>query len=162
MTKALSGSRLGGAVSMCVEEGGAGGALFVEYVALRTAGVDEQAKGEGKVGVEVEVADGLGVVVDLEDEVVLGEGLDEGAFFVADDYGQVDEAGVDGEGGGGWSWCLFGLGRRGLQNWRLLGVHQGGGKQQERGEQEGPQGGWDCRASGVGVAHITIRRGWLG
>ena len=67
------------------------------------AGVDEQAEGEGKIGVDVEVADGLRVVVDLEGEVVLGEGLDEGAFFVADDDGEVDEAGVDGEGGGGWA-----------------------------------------------------------
>ena len=32
----LVGSRLGGAVSICVEEGAAGGALFVEDVALRT------------------------------------------------------------------------------------------------------------------------------
>ncbi len=84
-----------------VEEGAAGGALFVDDVALGEAGVDEQAEDEGEVGVLVEVADGLGFAVDLEDEVVLGEVLDEGAFFVADDDGEIDEAGVNGDGGSG-------------------------------------------------------------
>ena len=60
----------------------------------RAAGVDEQAEGEGKVLVHVEVADGLRFAVDLEDEVVLGEVLDEGSFFVADDDREIDEAGV--------------------------------------------------------------------
>ena len=33
------------------------------------------------MGVEIEVADGLGMVVDAEDEVGLGKGLDEGTLF---------------------------------------------------------------------------------
>ena len=43
----------------------------------------------------------LGVIVDLKDEVILREVLDEGAFFVADNYGDVDEARVHGDGGSG-------------------------------------------------------------
>ena len=108
MTKALSFGR----GEHLVEEGAAGGALFVDDVALGEAGVDEQAEGEGKVGVLVEVADGLGFAVDLQDEVVLGEVLDESAFFVADDDGEIDEAGIDGEGGSGGGWGLVGC--RGL------------------------------------------------
>ena len=83
-----------------VEEGAAGGALFVDDVALGAAGIDQQAKRKGKILVLVEVADGLGFAVDLQNEVVLGEVLDQGAFFVPDDYREVDEAGVDREGGG--------------------------------------------------------------
>ena len=91
-----------------VEEGAAGGALFVDDVALGEAGVDEQAEGQREVGVLVEVADGLGFAVDLEDEVVLGEVLDEGTLFVTDDDREVDEAGIDGDGWGGGSRGLFG------------------------------------------------------
>ncbi len=80
-----------------VEEGAAGGALFVDDAALAAAGVDEEAEGKGKVLVEVEVADGLRVAVDLEDEVILGEVLDEGSLFIANDDGEVHQAGIDGE-----------------------------------------------------------------
>ena len=41
------------------------------------------------------------MAVDLKGEVVLGEVLDEGAFFVADDDGDIDEAGVDRDGADG-------------------------------------------------------------
>ncbi len=84
-----------------VEEGAAGGALLIDDVALGEAGVDEQAEGKGEVRVLVEVADGLGLAVNLEDEVIFGEVLDQCSFFVADDDGKVDEAGVDGDGSGG-------------------------------------------------------------
>src|SRR5205823_3333005 len=65
----------------------------------------------GKIGILVEVANALGFAVDLKDEVVLGEVLDQGSFFVADDDGEVDQAGVysDGCGSGGGGW--FGAGR---------------------------------------------------
>ena len=87
-----------------IEEGAAGGALLVDDLALGEACVDQQTEGQGKIGVLVEVANGLGFAVDLKDEVVLGEILDEGSFFVADDDGEVDEAGIDGDGGGGGGW----------------------------------------------------------
>ena len=131
---------------------GHGGALLVENVTHRPADVDEEAEGEGEIGVEVEVTDGLGMVVDSENEVGFGEGLDEGAFFVADDDRDVDEAGVHGEGGSGGR-GLLGLGVGGLQyrplgRRSLLGGKQGGRKQEERGQQNGPQAGLDGQASG--------------
>ncbi len=93
-----------GCLEHLVEKDAAGSALVVDDVALTEAGVDEQAKGEGEIGVDVEVADGLRMSVDLEDEVILGEGLDERAFFVADDDRKVHEACIDSDGreaGGG-------------------------------------------------------------
>jgi hypothetical protein len=81
-----------------VQEGFAGSALVFEGTADRAAGVDEEAEGQREVVVLVEVADGLRTAVDGEGEVGLGEVLDEGAFFVADDDGKVDELGVDGDG----------------------------------------------------------------
>ena len=134
-----------------VEEGAAGGALFVDDVALGEAGVDEQAEGQGKICVLVEVADGLGFAVDLEDEVVLGEVLDERAFFVADDYREVDEAGVDGEGGGGRGRGLFRAWRRGSVRGRRRGEEEGG-------QEKGPERARDdhvefrrCSMGGVSV-----------
>ena len=118
-----------------VEEGAAGGALFVDDVALAEAGVDEQAEGQGKVGVDVEVADGLRMAVDLEDEVVLGEVLDEGAFLVADDDGEVDEAGIDGDGRGGGGRSL--LGRGGFRCALRSGVRRKLARTKDRSEQEG-------------------------
>ncbi len=84
-----------------VEEGAAGGALFVEDAALGAAGVHEKAEDEREVGVLVEVTDGLGFAVDLEDKIIFGEVLDEGSLFVADDDRQIDEAGIDGDRRGG-------------------------------------------------------------
>jgi acetyl esterase/lipase len=90
-----------------VEKYAAGAALVVEDAALGDAGVNQQTEDQREVGVFVEVADGLGLAVDLEGEVVLGEVLDEGALFITDDHREVDETGVDGEGGdraGGLVW----------------------------------------------------------
>ena len=80
-----------------VEKGAAGGALLVEDFALGEAGVDEQAERKGEIGVLVEVTDGLGFAIDLQNEVVFREVLYESAFLVADDDGQIDQAGVYGE-----------------------------------------------------------------
>ena len=80
-----------------VKEGAAGAALLIENVALREAGVDQKAEGEGKIRVLIEVADGLGMSVYLEDEVVFGEVLDERSFLVADDGRDIHKACVDGE-----------------------------------------------------------------
>jgi hypothetical protein len=51
-----------------------------------------------------------GFIVDLEDEVVLGEILDEGTFFIVDDDGDVDQARIDVEGGSDGSRALLGGG----------------------------------------------------
>ena len=99
--KALSRCGIGEHV---VEEGETGGAFVVDGVALAQAYVDQQAECEGKVGVQVEVANGLGFAIDLEDEVVLGEVLDQRAFFIVDDDRDVDQACIYvecGSGGGG-------------------------------------------------------------
>ncbi len=77
---------------------------------------------------QVEVADGLGIAVDLEDEVVLGEVLDEGAFFIVDDDRDVDQACIYVECGSGGGGGLPGCGGR-------LGLSGGAGRlrQQRRG-----------------------------
>ena len=93
-----------------VEEGEAGGALFVNRVALAEADIDQKTEGEGEIGVEIEIADGLGFTVDLEGEVVLGEILDEGTFFIVNYDGDVDQARIDVEGGSGGSRGLLGGG----------------------------------------------------
>jgi hypothetical protein len=113
-----------------VKEGAAGGALLVDDVALGLAGVDQEAENEGKVGVFVEVTDGLGFAVDLKHEVILGEVLDERSFFVAHDDREIDEAGIDSEG----SRRLGGGGSCG----RLLRGKAGYGREKEAGEQETP------------------------
>ena len=93
-----------------VKEDTAGAAFLVDDFALRETCVDQQTQGQGKIGVLVEVANGLGLIVDLKNEIVLGKILDEGSLLVAHDDGEVDEAGVDGDGGGGGGWGLVGRG----------------------------------------------------
>jgi hypothetical protein len=118
------------------EKSSAGGSLLVEDTALTEAGIDQQAESEGEIGVLVEVADVLGVAVYLKNEVVFSEVLDEGPFLIADDDGEIDEAGIDRERGGGGNWRLF-RGDRGL----LLGVKEAGKRQDKAGGQAKPNEG---------------------
>ena len=106
------GRASGGCGHHLVEKGFAGGALVLEGAADRAAGVNEEAEGEGEIVVAIEVADGLRMAVDGEHEVGLCEVGDEGAVLIADDDGQIDELGGDGDGGrcGGRSGCVGGLG----------------------------------------------------
>ena len=46
----------------------------------------------------------FGFAVDLKDEIVFGQVLDEGSFFVANDDWEVNEAGIDGDGRGSGGW----------------------------------------------------------
>ena len=52
------------------------------------------------------------MAINLEDEVVLGEGLHEGAFFIVDDDRDVDQARIDVECGSGGGGGLLGCGGR--------------------------------------------------
>ena len=87
-----------GPVQHIVQKGGTGSAFVVERVALAHAGVHQQTEGQRNVGIEIEVADRLGLAVDRQGEVVLGEVLDQGASLVAHDDGNIDQARVDVEG----------------------------------------------------------------
>src|SRR5258708_8985594 len=82
-----------------VEERAAGGAFLIEDAALAEAGVDEEAEGEGEIGLFGEIGDGLGLGVLFEGEVVFGEVADEVAMFVADSGQEIDGGDVDGDGG---------------------------------------------------------------
>ena len=81
-----------------VEEGVAGGAFLIEDAALAEAGVDEEAEGEGEIGLFGEIGDGLGLGVLFEGEVVFGEVADEVAMFVADSGQEIDGGDVYGDG----------------------------------------------------------------
>jgi hypothetical protein len=98
-----------------VEKNAAGGTLVVDNIALAKAGVDEQAESQGEISVDIEVANGLRMAVNLEDEIVLGEVLNKRTLLVADDHRDIDEAGVDsdGRGAGGWLCCRSVLGGKG-------------------------------------------------
>ena len=144
----LIGRAAGGGGEHGVEEGAAGGALLIEDVALGGARINEEAEGKGEVVVAVKVADGLRVAVDGEGEVGLGEVPDEGSFFVADDDGEVDEAGVDGEMGG------FAGGGVGFGWLGLLG--EGGEGEGGEGEGEGGEGEGE-RETGEGAEmHVRV------
>ena len=91
---------LGLSVASAGDEGAAGGAFLVEDAALAEAGVDEEAEGEGEIGLFGEIGDGLGLGVLFEGEVVFGEIADEIAVFVADGGEEIDGGDVEGDGRG--------------------------------------------------------------
>ena len=74
------------------------------------AGVDDDAEGEREVLVRADGVEGLGTIVDLEDEAVLGEVLEQVSVLVADDGGEIYDEGVGGGGVGGGSGGVCGGG----------------------------------------------------
>ena len=78
----------------------AGREFFIENAALAHGSVDEEAKGEGKIGLLGEIGDGLGLAVLIEKEVVFREGVDQGAVFVVNGGEEIDGGDVDGDGRG--------------------------------------------------------------
>jgi hypothetical protein len=70
----------------------------------------------------------------LKDEIVLRKILDEGCFFVADDDGEIDETGIDGDGGRGGGGGLVG---RLLLRWEARREKKAGQKERpERAEDD--------------------------
>src|ERR1019366_9455917 len=86
------------------------------------AGVDEQPYGKRKVFVQVEVADGLGPIVDLKGEAVPGQILDEISMLVADDDGDVDQESIGAQRSGSIDRSLVAVRRGGVQNRPLCGT----------------------------------------
>lgn len=72
------------------EEGGARGALFLECVALRGAGVHDDADGERLILCGAEVADGLRLLVGLDLEVFALEARQRAGVLVAHDGEDAD------------------------------------------------------------------------
>jgi len=83
-----------------VEERAASVEFLVEDATLTKAGVNEKAEGEGKIGFPGEIGDGLRLGVLFEEEVALGESVDEGVVFIADGDEEIDGVDVDGDGSG--------------------------------------------------------------
>ena len=79
----------------------AGGALlFAEILAHAEAGVDGEHDAEGKLRLALEDGDGLRTAVLGDAEVILGEAADDGAGLVSNVDEEVDQVGLDVEGGG--------------------------------------------------------------
>ena len=82
-----------------LEKAIAGRAFLAEHGALAHAGVDEQAEGQGKIGLSREVADGLGPAVLFEHKVALLEIANDPALLVVHRGKHVDDFHFTGEGG---------------------------------------------------------------
>jgi hypothetical protein len=78
----------------------AGGALFVEDIALAQAGVDQQAESERQIFLLREVADGLRTAILCEGEVVFRQRVDDGAVLVPDGNRQGHDFDLHRHGGG--------------------------------------------------------------
>ena len=89
-----------------VGEAAGGVGFFGHVLADAAAGVNGQGEVEGQFGLALEDGDLLGAAVFGDGEVVAGEGADDGAVAVSDVDEDVDELGVDMEGGvlGGEEW----------------------------------------------------------
>ena len=73
----------------------------LEILAHAQAGIDGEDDAEGELGLALEDGDGLRTAVLGDAEVVLGEAADDGAGLVGDIDEEVDQVGLDVEGGGG-------------------------------------------------------------
>ena len=74
-----------------IEEGVAGGALFVEDAALAAAGVDQKTQGERQVTFASKILDGLRVRIFFEGEIGLIEIWNDFAVLIADGGIEGDE-----------------------------------------------------------------------
>jgi hypothetical protein len=84
-----------------IQKAMAGAALLVENAALAHAGVDEETKGQRKVGIASEVVNGLRSTILAESEIIFGKVVDDFAVLIADSGEHIDDFDLDGDGCGG-------------------------------------------------------------
>jgi len=113
-----------------IQKAVAGAAFLIEYAALAQAGVNQEAKRQGKIRLTGEVADGLRAAIFAENEVLFIQIIDDFAAFVADGGEHIDDFDIDGNGGRG----VGGFRRWGgpLQGWAILGESEARPSQHDR------------------------------